>query len=198
MDRRSWYWHNQSCKLYARLIMNPFPVDNSGRRFQLLHTAPAYQSADVVFSATRGTFRGVGLFVKIIPSQASEWLACFHPSDGMLEKAWEFHDSERILVVTGGFGYIFSAQTRELYKTFGGTLESYWSMAPLEDIVLSDGFRLYRVGSGALLWKSDRLSLDGIGDVRRLGETLTARVIGVKSGRPETVRVDVKSGIKLS
>lgn len=77
------------------------------------------------------------------------------------------------LVVAGGAGYIIDAVDRRLVQELAIDIQHVWFQQDLEAFIISNGLWFEAFGREARLWRSPRLSWDGIRNVERLGLTAT-------------------------
>lgn len=111
------------------------------------------------FSATGQGMHREGYVVEFTPSGDPSWVGNFQPGGGILTGIFEFLESQSVLVVARGQGYLVDAQTGALL----GQYESDIAIAlPITAGVLvgtSTDFSAYR--GGIRVWRTRRISWDG-------------------------------------
>ena len=97
----------------------------------------------------------------------SEWTGNFEREwHGGVDDVLRFPGSEPlVLVIAGGLAYLIDVQARRLVRTFS-PVEAVAADQERDVIYVSDGIRVEAVGENGILWTTERISWDGIRNLR--------------------------------
>jgi hypothetical protein len=133
--------------------------------FEILNGLPAYGPLPLQFSSTgQGTHRE-GLVVKFRPTQAEEWVGNFQPGLTSFHKVLAHPNQNYFVVVSGGEAYVIDPVTHNLVANFGGSIETAFEIPTQNAVLFSNGLWFELLGPSGLMWKTKRLSWDGMPSV---------------------------------
>ena len=77
-----------------------------------------------------------------------------------------------VMVIAGGQAYVIDVATRALIRTFGGQITDVLYVPARERTIFGNGLWFECVGAEGLLWRTRRISWDGMKEVSLDGERL--------------------------
>lgn len=107
-----------------------------------------------------------GLVVSVTPSQGSQWMGVFGFGfgGGAVTALSSTPDPHKLLVVSRGAGYFVSSENPEVWTDIPQAIPitSVWPIPDHKMIVLANYTSLAAFGASGFLWKTGRVSFDGI------------------------------------
>lgn len=141
-------------------------------QYEVLRGLPPYGPPDEQFTETgQGAYRE-GLVVRFADGEGRQWVGNFQPGLGGVDTVLDHPDGRRVFVIAGGQGYIVDPEDRSSRNYFGGNIESAISLPGL-GVIFGNGLWFEAIGPDGPLWKSDRISWDGMQNLEITGQTLT-------------------------
>lgn len=101
------------------------------------------------------------------------WVGNFRPGHGRESGAYLELGRCFVLIVAGGAGYCIDAVRKELVREIGSGIEKVWFQPELAAFVIANGLRFEAFGAERTLWRSRRVSWDGMRGIDRSGLILT-------------------------
>ena len=164
--------------------------------WRILPGLPAEGPAPAQFSATgKGTHRE-GFVVKFSPGSDECWVVgnfqpgittfftvLIHPNQGFL------------IVVAGGEGFVIDPKTRELVDQVGGGIEGSLMVSEAGLLLLYDSTTVRAIGTNGELWRTRRVSWDGIWDLQYGGGIVTGVSYDAIAELEVTFQINVSSGL---
>ncbi len=142
------------------------------KRYEILDGLPAYGEMAIPIVDENEVFVSEGYVVKFYKDDGSTWIANFPKGFNNYSCVKELKNSNNLLVVAGGDGYLMNPNYLEPIKDFYYLIE--------EIIEKDDGFVLSTLTDIIFLneyaeieWKTGRISWDGIKDLKLDGNILT-------------------------
>ncbi len=133
--------------------------------WKVLDGLPAYGPMAEPFSATGQGTHCEGLVVRFNAS-TGEWTGNFQRGISSLDDIFEHPDGQHIVVVAGGMAYIVDVEGKRLVAHFGaGCIEHIINISGKDYVILSNGIRFEAMGPDGLLWRSRRISWDGMRNI---------------------------------
>ena len=142
------------------------------KKFKILKGLPAYGPLPEQFSSTGMGKHSEGFVVEFFPNNRQKWIGNFQPGLGGANEVIEHLDGKHIIVVSAGQAYVIEPETRSLVKDFGGQIEHVISISELKILLFGNGLWFEAIGPKGFIWKTRRLSWDGIRSIRHEGMTL--------------------------
>ena len=137
-------------------------------RYRILDGLPAYGAPAEPFSASGHGMHREGFVVEFFDARGDRWTANFQRGMTALDLVAESPTGTTFLVVAGGQGYVVAPNERRCLRTFGGQIEH--ALLRPGHLVVSDGFYVEATDGEHLLWRTRRVSWDGIVGLRIEGE----------------------------
>src|SRR5436190_13065877 len=130
------------------------------KRYDILDGLPSYGPMYVPVSESGEQFSFEGFVVRFYKSDGSEWVANFRPGWTDCNLVVDYPDSNRIIVVAKGQGYIMTPDKEIPIDTFGVDIKD---AIKTEDnkIILVDDIYVRLIDDRGTLWQSERISWDG-------------------------------------
>jgi len=166
------------------------------KRYEILEGLPAYGPMYVPVSENGEQFSHEGLVIRFYKSNGGEWVANFQPgwSDCVLVE--DYPDTNRIIVIAKGQGYIMSPDQEKPIDIFGVGINQVLK-ANDKKIILADFCNVWLVNDQGNVWQSKRISWDGIEDLK-LQENLVTGLSydpGANDWKPFSINLDTKETI---
>jgi hypothetical protein len=145
------------------------------------------------FSATGQGKHREGFVVEFSPAEGQRWVGNFQP--GLTGFSGVFHEpgTERLVVTASGKGYVIEPATRQCVREFGRQVEEVLAV-PEGTLIFSNGLWLEALGPRGLVWKSRRLSWDGIDRLRLEGDRIEGLGLDVINDKWLPFSVDLTNG----
>jgi len=106
------------------------------------------------------------LHVKIVPASGASWVGSFargFESDDFSNGVWAWPDGESLAVVSAGYGYVLKAEDPKSWVRLQPMPITDVRLVPEHQlIVFADFTNIYAYNAEKSVWKSDRLSWDGV------------------------------------
>lgn len=163
-------------------------------KFKILAGLPAYGDLPEQFGADGMALHREGFVVQFFPSEnRASWVGNFQRGMTSLDTVLEHPYGSSIIVVASGDCYIVDIESRELKDNFGGAFETIISVPKKNIIIFGTSTDFEALGVSGRIWRSRRVSWDGIRSLKLEGDTLTGEAWGLgDSWLPFSL--DVKSG----
>lgn len=142
------------------------------KRYEILDGLPPYGPMYVSVSEDGEQFYSEGLVVRIYKSDGSEWVANFRYGWTDCSLVVDYPESNRLVVIAKGQGYIMTPDQQTPIETFGVDIKSA-IVTDDKKIVLVDDIYIGIIDDNAVVWQSERISWDGIKDVKLQDNILT-------------------------
>ncbi len=157
---------------------------------------PPYGELPLGFSAHGGGTHSEG-FVIEFQTAAGKWVGNFVHGLNTFDWRGSHPNGREALVVAGGQGYLIEPNLRTVLSTFGsGVIEGVLHYAPLQALVFNhQGLLFEALGPKGTLWKTRRISWDGMGDIRMSGSTLSAEAWDALNHTWREFHVNLETGV---
>lgn len=145
------------------------------KRFEILKGLPPYGPMYIPISDDEEPFYSEGYIVKFKKSDGEEWVANFRPGWTNYSNIFDFPEQNLIVVFAGGQGYIMNPEEQKPKMTFGLTIKD---VIQKEDrsLICSDGIHILLLDNKTgEIWKSDRISWDGIKDLKLVDNKISGQ-----------------------
>ena len=160
---------------------------------EVLPGLPVYGPLADPFSATGQGKHREGLVIRFNAETGENWVGNFQRGITGVDRTFDHSNGNAVIVVAGGQGYTVDPESRQCLGCFGGTIESMFFVPELGSIIFGNGLWFESIGANGLLWRSRRVSWDGMRDLAIADQTLTGRACNL-SGHWIQFAVDLKTG----
>ncbi len=161
-------------------------------RHRVLDGLPPYGPMHEQFSATgQGTHRE-GFVVEFTPPDVPPWVGNFQRGMTSLDVVVASRGDTTVTVIAGGEAYVVDPSSRSCLRTFGGQIEHVFEFA--DRTVFSNGLWLEATDGERLLWKTRRLSWDGMMEVRVDGDRIVGNAYDPMNDEWTPFTVEVATG----
>lgn len=164
-------------------------------RFRLLPGLPATGPVPVQFSNTgQGTHRE-GIVVEFEASDGTSWVGNFQP--GLVRghsQVVRHPDGKSLVVVAGGTAYVVDPESRALVGSFGAQIDTVILDQDRHQLIIGNGLWFEALGASGLIWRSRRLSWDGVRNVRISDAHLRGEAWNPVDDGWSEFRLDLQSG----
>lgn len=143
------------------------------KKYEILEYLPAY--GPMYFSFTDNTnepFVSEGFVVRFFKSDGTDWVANFNPGWTECVFIKGYTDSESIIVIANGTGYLIDCENKKLIKILGFSINN---ILEIDDdfFLISDDTGVQIINDKGIYWESPRISFDGIKDIKINNNILT-------------------------
>lgn len=175
--------------------MNPDPLTTSpSELFEVLPGLPGVGPLPDQFTATgRGT-HSEGFVVRFHPPSAESWVGNFQPGMCGCDGVFMHPDGRTVIVLSGGQAYHLDPQSRTCLRYFGGCISTVIREGLRGLVLLADSEQLWLLESAGLRWVSERVSLDGIRDLRIEPDAIVGEAYAPMSDRWYSIAVSLDTG----
>jgi hypothetical protein len=136
--------------------------------WEVLDGLPAYGPMAEPFSATgQGTHRE-GLVVRFVLPTGS-WVGNFQRGFSSLDEVFAHPDGRHVVVVAGGTAYVLDAEGHNLVAHFEAGIEQILLVPESGFVLLGNGLWFEALGPTGTVWRSQRISWDGMRNVSLAG-----------------------------
>jgi len=140
--------------------------------FDVLPGLPPYGPAAHPFPQDGTRAHSEGQVVRFLPDTTEAWIGNFQRSGNGPDLVLEFFDSRKVLVVAGGEPYLVDPRTRTCSDFAIPNISQVLEVPDLDLMIFGDGLGFVGINSAGVLWKSPRISWDGMRNVRVEGAKL--------------------------
>ena len=145
------------------------------RRYEKLVGLPPYGPMYIPISTDNEAFYSEGYVVKFFKSNGDEWVANFKPGWTDYNNIFDFPENNIIVVIAGGQGYIMNPEEHKPKMTFGLTIKDIIQKDDGSLICSDDIHILVLDNKSGEYWISDRISWDGIKDLKLVDNKVFGR-----------------------
>lgn len=132
--------------------------------WEVLDALPVYGPPAKGFSATGQGLHQEGMVVRFSPSTVS-WVGNFQRGASQFNDVFEHPDGKHLVVVAGGQAYVVDAESQRLVAHFGCYIQGIIRAPMLGLVLLEDGTFFEALGPSGRVWRSRRISWDGMRNV---------------------------------
>jgi hypothetical protein len=144
-------------------------------KFDVLPGLPPYGPEALPFSATGQGTHSEGLVVRFTADDGTCWTGNFQPGMGPCQTVLRHPDNRRFVVIAGGQAYVVYPNQSSHWEHFGGGFETAIEISDLNAVLFGNGLWFELLGATGMIWKTRRISWDGMRDVAIHGMMLTGQ-----------------------
>lgn len=144
------------------------------KKYEVLNGLPAYGPMYVPVTQYDGTFISTyseGFAVRFFTSDGNSWTANFSLGMTVFSTVIDFPDTDLTIVVAGGSGYLMNRDQHKPINTFSVTIKAAL-LTDAQEVIMADSTHVTIINFKGQIWSSERLSWDGIEDLRVEGNML--------------------------
>jgi hypothetical protein len=134
-------------------------------RFEVLSGLPPYGPLAESFSATGHGRHREGFVVRFVSKSGDQWVGNFQPGLGGCSIVLEHPDGTNLIVIAGGQGYVVDPECRQCLAMFGADIQSTFHSPEIAAFIFENGLWFEAIGRSGHLWRSERISWDGMKDL---------------------------------
>jgi len=175
--------------------LNRWASNLSVMKFEILAGLPTSGDWPEQFSATGMGAHREGLVVKFYPDNQSTWVGNFQRGMTNVSDATEHPNGTNAIVVASGQGYVVDIDTRQLIECFGGIIDSMFRVPNQNVIIFGDCTTFLAYGPNGILWRSRRVSWDGVRSVTIKGDELVGEAWTPMGEAWKPFAVELTSGV---
>lgn len=139
-----------------------------------------------------------GFVLEFTPEHGKPWVANFAmPRPDGFSAVYQEFGSKAVVVVSGGAGYIVDCEERRLVREINGPIDQCWYQPELHALIFSDGLGFECFDDHRTLWRSPRISWDGIRNINCSGMMVTGEAYDPFSDSWLPMQLDLRA-VKLT
>ncbi|HEX3600763.1 MAG TPA: hypothetical protein VHU84_11510, partial [Lacipirellulaceae bacterium] len=112
----------------------------------------------------QGTHRE-GFVVRFVGDNGLDWTGNFQPGLSGCQTILRHPNRINYLVIADGQAYVVDPQNPKSWQHFGGIIEHVFEVKELNGILLGNGLWFELLGPNGFIWRSRRISWDGMSDL---------------------------------
>ena len=143
-------------------------------KYKILKHLPSEGPMYIPISDNNKKFFSEGFVIKFYKSDGTEWVANFQCGLTECRYVYEFEEFNRIVVFADGSGYLINPDTQKPIKCFGAFTNQVIPFRK-KQLILVDSCGVMLMDHTGVIWKSPRLSWDGIEDLKLNGCILSGK-----------------------
>jgi hypothetical protein len=144
----------------------------SQKKYEILDGLPAYGPMYVPISKDSIKFYHEGFVVRLFRSDGTNWVANFKTGGTSYSSVFELPKTDIIVVIANGQGYTMTPDLQNPVNTFGHSITEVISTNDGR-LIGADITDLIVINSDATIWRSERISWDGIKDLTLLDNIIS-------------------------
>lgn len=102
--------------------------------------------------------------------------------------------TDRVLVLASGQAYVIETRTHVLIRELGGQISGIFSVENPDGFVVTNGLWFEREGPEGMIWRTRRISWDGVLDVKVEGKRINGLAVYPWAESPAPFKIDLDSG----
>jgi hypothetical protein len=162
--------------------------------FRTLVGLPATGPWPEQFSATgHGTHRE-GFVVEFNPGTSSSWVGNFQRGLTDYDAVVLHPNGQSVVIIASGQGYLIDPKDRRLVGLLGSQLQNATVIPEAKTIIINNGIWLEGHGESGVLWRSRRISWDGIWDLREDDGRLYGKCWDAANDTEASFSIDIRTG----
>lgn len=161
-------------------------------RWRVLDGLPPYGAMPEQFSATGQSRHREGFVVEFTPSDAPTWVGNFQRGSTSLDVVLASCSDTTVTVIAGGRAYVVHPGSRSCARTFGDQIVQVFELVDLA--VFSNGLWMEATDGELLVWRTRRLSWDGMRDAHVDGGKIVGDAYDPMSDTWTSFTVDLATG----
>ncbi len=144
-----------------------------GCNYEILSHLPPTGPMHEQFSATGSGYHREGVVIKFMPDGGESWIGNFQPGDGGIIEVLPYANDLYLMVIALGQGYIINPIDRKLIGLCGNYIQEIYEIPGQDAIILDESTFLVRYEKdGKIAWRTERISWDGLRNVRIEGDRI--------------------------
>jgi hypothetical protein len=154
---------------------------------------PPYGPLAEAFSPSGTGVHREGFVVEFSPDDAPTWVGNFQEGTTELRAILREPGTDRTIVIAGGTAYVVDVSTHACAHTFGGAIQEVFQVQE-HLLMFSNGLWIEAHGPSGLVWRTRRVSWDGMRDLRLDGDALCGEAYDPMNDEWAPFAVDVRTG----
>jgi hypothetical protein len=146
-------------------VGNPIGQMTDIKKFEILDALPTYGPMYVPVTEDGKPYYSEGFVVRFFKSTGDNWVANFKLGFKSFSDVFDFKDSENLVVIAGGLGYVMHPDNEKPIRTFGCSIEKVIRHDE-EKLIASDDTQIIEITANGDQWISPRIAWDGIKDIK--------------------------------
>ena len=143
--------------------------------FEVLPGLPPYGPEALPFSTTGQGTHSEGFVVRFTADDGTCCTGNFQPGLGQCETVLSHPDGRRFVVIACGQAYVIDPNDSLHSEHFGGGIQTALEISELNALLFGNGLWFELLGADGMIWKSRRISWDGMRDITTQGLELTGQ-----------------------
>lgn len=169
-------------------------MSEQAKQFEVLPGLPTCGPLAESFSATGQGRHREGYVVRFFPREGESWVGNFQPGIASLCCVVEHPDGTRLIVISGGEGYVVDPANRKTVEFMASWYVAVHRIQELNQLVFETPVDFEAIGESGKLWCTHQVSWDGMRNVVVCGCELRGEAWGLDDCW-YPFRVDLRSGM---
>ncbi len=141
-------------------------------RFKILEGLPPYGPMYVSINHTDPPSYSEGYVVRFFKNDGTDWVANFQPGWTDFNGVYDYADTDIIIVIARGQGYVMNPNETKAKDIFGLTIKSLL-VGTDKSLICANDTDIIIVSKTGEVWYTERISWDGIKDLTLQNEIVT-------------------------
>lgn len=161
---------------------------------RILPGLPAYGPAAEPFPSNGIGAHREGVVVEFEGHDGQTWVGNFQPGATSYNVVFDTFGTDRPVVVAGGRAYVVDVSARKVTEQFGETIDWALELPDRRLIVFADGIGFAARNRDGVVWKSGRVSWDGMRDLTHEGRVVRGYAYSWLNDDYKSFELDLDSG----
>ena len=164
------------------------------KAYEILKGLPVYGSMHISITENNESYFSEGFVVRFFKNDNSNWVANFKPGWTGYNEIIEIENHSNLIVIAGGTFYLMNPENEKPFEVFGVGFERSIKNNS-GDIILQDNTNLTIIGKDGKYWTTERISYDGIKELKINGKIVTGLSYTPTSGKElwEEFKLDIET-----
>jgi len=162
--------------------------------FHILQGLPSSGPLPEQLSVTDQGSHSEGFVVQFLPDRASPWVGNFQGGAGKCQGVFAHPNGSSLVVVASGQGYVVDPESHAVLQHLDSDIDAVLDVPEIDSLVFTNGLWFEAYGVSGRLWRSPRLSWDGVRSLSRSESTLSGEAYSPMDGSWHAFSVDLSSG----
>jgi hypothetical protein len=141
--------------------------------YKILRGLPGDGPTPELFSPSGQGAHREGLVVEFQSSKGKRWIGNFQPGFCGADNVVKHPNDQFFMVISLGQGYLVNPDNPKEKNYFGGYIQHIIELPQFLSVVFGNGIAFVCIGRSGLLWKTKRISWDGMQNLRVVGQQLS-------------------------
>jgi hypothetical protein len=142
------------------------------KSYEILDGLPSNGPIYISVTKNNENYFSEGFVVRFFKNNNTNWVANFKPGWTSFNKIYEIENQTNLIVIAGGTLYLMNPENEKPLEVYGVGFERAFE-SELNQIILQDQTDLTIIEKNGEYWTTERISYDGIKELKLKGHILT-------------------------